>query len=282
MRLGSNISHSRLVYFSKDPLVLVFDDLTQQDFGMVYEPLDMDNIGVVLEKISKYHALSMVIGQSDNPKTVTQFVGSFDGEVMRPLFQAMMTQSQKLGKAVSSWPGLEQIGVQIQNNTDKYFDNFAAFYQSAEVNSWKVLNHGDFHIRNMMFRKNEQGVVNDVTFLDFQIPLYISPGFDLAYMMNMIGNRDVRVERRSEVIKRYHELLVKSLALYGFTGKVPSVIDVNIEMLKIAPFGKNFAMKMFGCRIKKLFSSFRCLPVPLLPARFPTGSDRDGTGRAFQ
>lgn len=225
----------------------MFDDLTQLDFGMVYEPLCMDTIGVVLEKIAKYHALSMVIDQSDNSKTVSQFVGSFDGEVMRPLFQSMMTQSQKLGKAVSSWPGLEQVGVKIENNTDKYFENFAAFYRSADVNSWKVLNHGDFHIRNMMFRKNEIGVVNDVTFLDFQVTLYVSPGFDLAYMMNMIGNRDVRVERRSEVIKMYHEHLVKSLALYGFTGKVPSLIDVNVEMIKIAPFGNIFIMKMFGC-----------------------------------
>lgn len=218
--------------------MLVFDDLTQNKFEMVYEPLTLDTIGVVVEKIAKYHALSMVLSESSQRELVSQFEASFDAEIMRPMFQSIMTQAKSLGKAVFTWPGFEKIGSKIQTDIDTYFGGFADCYQKTSQQGLNVLNHGDFHIRNMMFRKDEEGALNEVTFLDFQIPVFLSPGFDLAYMMNAIGARDVRVEQRAVVLKMYHGQLVKSLALYGFTAKVPSLIDIHVEMLRIIPFGK--------------------------------------------
>lgn len=225
------------MYHSTNPLVLVFNDLTQNNFQMIHQPLDMEQIRVVVEKIAKYHALSMVIAESDQSKVVTQFRKGFNMESMRPIMMSLMGQAKNLGKEMQTWPGFESIGVHIECSMDKHFDNFTAAYKTPSKCGFNVLNHGDFHIRNMMFRKDDQDVIRDVSFLDFQIPLYLTPGFDIVFMIGAMGNRDVRM-RKPEVIKMYHRELVKGLEVYGCTGTVPTLIDVNKEILQVAPFGK--------------------------------------------
>lgn len=88
-----------------------------------------------------------------------------------------------------------------------------------------------------MFKKNEEGAIIDVTFLDFQIPLYTSPAFDLLYGFNCVGGREVR-EKKPEMIKVYHGFLVDFLKKFEFTGNIPSVVDIRMELLKMIGFGE--------------------------------------------
>lgn len=50
------------MYTSEDPQVLIFDDLTQQNYQMVYDPLNVERIQILVDAIAKYHALSLIIG----------------------------------------------------------------------------------------------------------------------------------------------------------------------------------------------------------------------------
>lgn len=41
--------------------MLIFDDLTQQNYEMIYHCLDVDDIQIIVDRIAKYHALSLIL-----------------------------------------------------------------------------------------------------------------------------------------------------------------------------------------------------------------------------
>lgn len=227
-----------MVYSMDSPPVIVFDDLTQDNFGMVYKQLSLEDYTLIMDRIAKYHALSMVIAESDQKELVTEHHSAFKGEDLRPLFESMIRQADEFGEAVAEWPGMEQLGAKIKNRGDTMFNNYALTYTQKNTWGFNVLNHGDFHIRNMMFQKDGKGSITDVTFLDFQIPMYFSPALDLIYGFNTIGGSEVR-ENKGKVLKMYHEYLVKYLKKFEYTGKIPSIIDIHVEMLNLIGFGKS-------------------------------------------
>lgn len=231
--------YSRLVYYSTDPIVLVFEDLTQENFNMHYLPLKMDSLKIVINKIAKYHAISMVVANSDRKDLVNGYQNIFDAEKMRNVFSSMIEQGKTLGGKVKEWPNMKKIGVKIETHMEQLFKQFADSYKRQNTWGFNVLNHGDFHIRNMMFKKDDQGNITDVTFLDYQIPTYHSPGFDLAYMLNCIADGEIRM-KRFEMLKCYHSELVKYLTKFEFDGHVPSIIDVHVALMNVAAFGKYY------------------------------------------
>lgn len=220
-----------------DPLVLVFEDVTAQNYHICHDYLTIDSIHVVVEKIAKYHALSMVVAESLNSQLVAKYTKGIDGQKMRCIFATVMNQGKMLGSAVKTWPNFERIGNVIENKLEDLFWNYIGCYNKPSKVGFNVLNHGDFHIRNMMFKKTEEGVIQDVCFLDFQMPLYQSPGFDLVYMINATVDGEAR-KRKGEVFKMYHRELVTALKDYGYKGDVPSAVDVRAEILQMAAFGK--------------------------------------------
>lgn len=217
--------------------MIVFDDLTQDGYGMVYDPLSFDTLGVILEKITKYHALSMVLAECDDRRElVINYRNPMKPEKFRAMFANLSGNIKLLAGAIKLWPGFEAIGGKVEKSHGTLLDRYMDCYNRPNPRGLNVLNHGDFHIRNLMFRKDEKGTPNEVMFLDFQFPLYLSPGFDLVYVLNAIGGRDVR-DRRDEVIKSYHSLLVQNLKLYGFSGEAPTVVDIRTELLHMCHMG---------------------------------------------
>lgn len=50
-----------MVYYSHDPAVIVFDDLGKDNYEMIYKPFNFDELQLVIEKLAKFHALSLVL-----------------------------------------------------------------------------------------------------------------------------------------------------------------------------------------------------------------------------
>lgn len=160
------------------------------------------------------------------------------------MFTIMARNVKTLGVAVKTWKGFERIGESLLTMQERLTRKILDAY--AKENTWgfNVLNHGDFHIRNLMFQKDEGGNLKKIMFLDFQMPMFRSPAIDLFYLLNMIGDDEVR-DREGEVIKMYHQKLLVYLEKYGYTGKAPSVIDVLAELLHMTDFGE-FFLKVIG------------------------------------
>lgn len=155
-----------------------------------------------------------------------------------------MTRNVKpLGRAVKTWKGCERIGEKLECIPGRLVEKCMDAYAKEKTWGYNVLNHGDFHLRNLMFKKDKEDNLTDIMFLDFQIPLYRTPAFDLYYLLNLICDDDAR-ERDGEVIKMYHQELLSNLEKYGYKGKVPSLIDVHVELLHLVDFGKVLVPQM--------------------------------------
>lgn len=211
----------------------MFDDLTAENYEMVYDPLDFDRMEMIVEKIAKYHALSLVlIDQGDTHVKDYKLIFT---EEMRHMFVPMLRIMQQLVDHVKTWPGYERLGANTEKMIETFPDlmvnsmrrDFSAFYS--------ILNHGDFHIRNLMFKRTAEGELSDVLFLDFQMPNFGVPCFDFFNMMTSMCDEEVR-RREPEIVKMYHRHLVASLKTYGFTGEVPTLIDIQIALLRMAEY----------------------------------------------
>lgn len=89
----------RMVYYNRDPELIVLDDLTQDNFVMHYTPLNFDSVHVVLDKCAKYHALSMVLANNDQSHLVKNFKGIENKEKLRQLLQRITKGLKNLATA---------------------------------------------------------------------------------------------------------------------------------------------------------------------------------------
>lgn len=136
---------------------------------------------------------------------------------------------------MKTWPGYEEIGVRAEKFVPTMVDKMFDLVNKDQSHLFNVLNHGDFHIRNLMFKKSLDGRLSDVIFLDFQMPNYNVPCYDFFGMMTTMCTEEVR-KRETEVVKMYHRVLSKTLKTYGFKGDIPSVVDIQVALLRMTEY----------------------------------------------
>lgn len=65
--------------------------------------------------------------------------------------------------------------------------------------------------------------------------VYTTPAIDLLYSLYCNITFENRQKHREDYIKYYHDEFVKALKSYGYTKEPPSLLDLNIELLKCSP-----------------------------------------------
>lgn len=209
----------------------MFDDLTVENYQVVYDQLDYQQIEMVVDKIAKYHALGMVL--VENGLTEIKNLKMTFTEEMRGMFQPMMRVIYQLTAVARTWTGYAEIADKIDAYIPKIADRMFKILRRDYSNDFNVLNHGDFHIRNLMFKKTDQGALSEVLFLDFQMPNYSVPAFDFIGLLTSMGDNEVR-RRENDVVKMYHRILLANLKTYGFNGELPAVVDIQVTLMRLS------------------------------------------------
>lgn len=203
------------------------------NYEVVYDPLDFDNIGLIVEKIAKYHALSLVL--IDRGHTEVKDYRMVFTEEMKQMFAPMSRVMLQLVDDMKTWPGYEEIGDKIEKFVPTMVDKMFKLMTKDVSHYFNVLNHGDFHIRNLMFKRSADGKLSDVIFLDFQMPNYNVPCYDFFGLMTSMCTEEVR-KREDEVIKMYHRFLSSNLKAFGFKADIPTVIDIHVALLRMIEY----------------------------------------------
>lgn len=78
---------------------------------------------------------------------------------------------------------------------------------------YKVLNHGDCWVNNMMFRYDDAGRPTELVFIDFQMSFYSSPGIDFMYFVNTSPSNELRKnpQKREKIFRTYYNSFTKVL-----------------------------------------------------------------------
>lgn len=80
---------------------------------------------------------------------------------------------------IKTWDGFEMIAEKMEGLIGKFEANGEKVYEAnASTDGFNVLNHGDFHINNMMFKKDSDGKLSDVLFVSLKVKSQVSVELD--------------------------------------------------------------------------------------------------------
>ncbi|XP_059620761.1 uncharacterized protein LOC132264538 [Phlebotomus argentipes] len=226
----SDIIAPNIIYHGLNPDFVIFEDIAKYGYVAKHDALNYDSTVQVITKLAKLHALSYYI-QNESILDLTTFdkglITDGIGEKMEFIPQSFNTFIE----GVKSYGKYDVIVEKLKAVQPFFFDKLGAVYKANPNNfGFNVLNHGDFHIRNLMFRFNDEGIEH-VSFIDFQICFWGTPAVDLYYILYAMASSKAR-ERQEELLRIYHDKFCSLLTDLGYLKKPPSLLDLHIELLR--------------------------------------------------
>lgn len=114
---------------------------------------------------------------------------------------------------------------------------------TSSIKGFKVLNHGDFYTRNIFYKYKGNELV-DVLFVDFQNAVIGTPLIDLFYFLMTSVAVSVLATSRDELIYAYHDALSALLENLGYQGYIPSLNELQVEILKRSSMEMYFGLTL--------------------------------------
>ncbi|XP_017018696.1 uncharacterized protein [Drosophila kikkawai] len=216
------------LYHSLSPKqVIIFDDLVEMGYTVVRGRwLTQEEICSAYGKLAKIHAVSMKM-INERPEYLKDFLhGMYDmpGVMDSPivsggmaLFVEFLGSHPELNKYQ---PYFEKIRLHYK---DRLQETMLEYRNNPQQDGYYVLCHGDYHVRNMMFRHNkETGSFEDCMLLDYQACNITPIVVDLIYSIYMLMGPEQRAGEVEHLLKYYFAVLVETLKKIGYQGKMPT------------------------------------------------------------
>lgn len=213
------------------PRYFVFEDLRHLEFANVDRRLGLNiqHLSLAAQKLAKWHASTAHLSLIDHQTMENHHIPNVSPEVKH--FHAFFECAMRSGaEVIKKWPGCEYLGVKLFKLADTIIEkNCQVFTRDEQFN---VLNHGDLWTSNIMFKHGADGAPEDVVFVDYAVGYYGSPGIDLSYLLYTSNTATNTCADWEEVLRLYHTELVLNLKRLGYTGKIPTMLDIYIEFLR--------------------------------------------------
>lgn len=221
--------------------------------------LDMDHCKLTMKKLGRFHAASIIqVDKYPNSFEKYNFGIINSGEKANEMMFGMITNGiSDITSVAATWgKEYENVVENLIKNKEKFITKIIES-ASSEFDTFKVLNHGDLWVNNMMFKYNEETKKpTDVIFVDYQLSYYSSPGLDLNYFLNTSPTCEARENCREEIILTYYKSLTKALKEFGYM-KIPTIGDIVKEIERKEFFG--------------LFACLAILPLILMEKQAESG-----------
>lgn len=228
--------------------VLIFEDLCAKGYNTLRERyLTEGELKIVYQKLAKLHAASFMLAHSELHECVTKF--------QEPVFcnsyiMALDLMSSGIKNFIEMLSQHEEFKIyfdKIKAMQPQIMENCKDLYNAYKLKRYQnntfVLNHGDFHMKNLMFKLNAEKEIEDVILVDYQASSYAPLNIDLTYSQYMLLSPEFRL-RRNEFMLYYFEAFIVMLKKMNFQGEMPRYSDFQIGSLKYRHFCE-FFLKIF-------------------------------------
>lgn len=218
------------IYHSLEPRqVMIFEDLLPLGYQVLRNRLvTLDELRCALDKLAKWHAVSHKLLKEDpnffaklqyNIATLPNFLNQSFITNALPNFIYMLDEVDSLKRYKKYFQAMRA------NLVQNWAETLDEYRQSPRDDSYYVLCHGDFHIRNLMFKDNS------CMLIDFQLS-HVGPMVnDFLYAMYMLFSAQERGSQRDELIKYYLEIFHNTLTKIGYHGKAPTFEEFQSQMI---------------------------------------------------
>lgn len=226
------------IYHSLKPRqVMVFEDLLPKGYSVLRRNANLEELQAALTKLAKWHAVSFKL-LKEQPKQFGHLKYDLT-TVPNMLEQDFMTKSlghfiDMLGKEASLKPFQKYFEPMRGKIIQRYVDVVREYRDNRQENSYYVVCHGDFHLRNMMFK----GL--DCMLLDFQMSHVGSMTNDVIYAIYMLFDGEIQRNNTDELIFGYFQAFLSTLKNIGYRDKLPNLIEFRRQMFQNRYLGKFF------------------------------------------
>lgn len=251
-----------LVHYSASPKILIFKDLATEGFEMSRPPVPFAEGQLLAQKLGKFHALSYFMKEELGDKNLETFTEGMFNETDLTMWNGQEVYVTVLGEMLREWNvAMEKIADKLSALGPEFIQKMAQLYKpNPKGQGINVLNHGDFHIRNVMLRRGggqDKKTLEAIRFvsnlldfvdkiplylsffqIDFQLSVYATPAIDLSFLLYVIVDRECRESKRDQLLSIYHRQFKDTLLKLGYLKPIPTLTDFHVELLKNGLMGE--------------------------------------------
>ncbi|KAM7357246.1 uncharacterized protein ACRADG_002689 [Cochliomyia hominivorax] len=194
---------------------------------------------VLLKKIAKYHAASMMYN-----KKFPDVVQNLDGAHFKEGASDAMAQAIAFGgfeyvaNMIKNWPLYKHLAERVRAIIPK-FNELVMEVVNSKHSKFNVINHGDLWVNNFLYKYDQKsGKPTDVLFVDFQNCFWGSCGFDINWFLNTSLELNILKENRQQLINIYSTELKEILSKSNYPDQeIPTLSDVLMEIKRCELIG---------------------------------------------
>lgn len=226
--------------------IIVLDDLRVEGYEMLDRKigLDLHQAQLVLAKLAKFHAASTIRYARDgivsdhlDRLSILKNDTLNSPEIFQRNLTAFSNVLKIFNEAVIKTGHLDIAEKVAQWDMMKIMTVFMACAEPMKC-GFKVLNHGDSWLNNILFKNDENGKTSEVKYVDFQLNFWGTPSNDLLYFISSSIRDDVKVKHFDDMIQFYHDELTKALKQLNYESHIPTLSELHIDLLEKAPLCK--------------------------------------------
>ncbi|XP_050326959.1 uncharacterized protein LOC126757246 [Bactrocera neohumeralis] len=226
----------KLIAFSTTtPSYVVFEDLALKGYTTVgSRHPDLDEVKTTLIKLAKLHAVSYKLSKEEGDNLITSLDKGSMNSTNLNTFPFIKNGIKLLKEVLSVHDDLKQFVPHIESVESLLLAKTLDMFNEAsrgKRNGIFVLNHGDFHLKNIMIQRND-GRLTDVMLLDYQISVFGSPAIDLHYAFAMMFSPEIRRNHYDELLYFYITNFQDTLRKTEYKGHIPGNFEIRQELTK--------------------------------------------------
>ncbi|XP_055915093.1 uncharacterized protein LOC129948211 [Eupeodes corollae] len=236
-KIGDNtVLGARALYYSLEPKkCIIFEDIVPKGYEVLRDrQLNLEETKATLTKLAKWHAVSYKLALEGDESVTNYEHGIFSPENIDSIsflgtgLQYLIEKLETLDDLKQYVPKLRLIEKDLLKNCIKS----SRSYRNENAEGIFALCHGDFHGKNLMFKRNSKNQLEDVMLIDFQACYFGPAVMDIMYGMYMIIDDELRINHFDEIIHHYSSNFINTLKSMKFEGKIPQVFEFFTEILR--------------------------------------------------
>uniref|UniRef100_A0A1I8Q303 CHK kinase-like domain-containing protein n=1 Tax=Stomoxys calcitrans TaxID=35570 RepID=A0A1I8Q303_STOCA len=246
------------IYQSLKPhKVIIVEDLCTLGYDTVRgRYLNEEEIKMLYGKLAKLHAVSHMLGHSEDHECVTELQDGYKLFSLTVMEEIWTHGIEHFLNMLSSHEEFSIYYQKVKDMKDSIRPTMVDLYRAFTLKQGKgdifVLNHGDFHLKNLMFKFNHQQQMEDVIMVDYQLSTYAPANVDLMYSEYLLLGPEMR-SKRNEIRQYYFTEFIRILKKINYQGRLPKYSELQISALQY----RQFSVYLLGVLLPLIIGYFR-------------------------
>ncbi|XP_070497822.1 uncharacterized protein [Chironomus tepperi] len=225
----------RLIHQSLEPHpTIILEDLSPKGYETLQKPIDDFEASLkVVKRLAKFHAASYFLAYEKNQDFSNYNQSVFDNQILTRVIYDMGLEG--FTDVASTKPALRKYVEKLRKFHSEFRHRVGDSYRPSQ-DGINVLCHNDFHLKNLLFKCDGSGGIEDFCMIDYQLCNFTSPAIDLIFALYYFVSATNRRHRRDDFISAYYNQFSTSLNDFKFTKSIPTRQMLDNEINKCGPF----------------------------------------------